>query len=157
VLESWWIIGAALALFAIEFLADKVPAFDLIWNALHTFVRVPVATLLAYTAAAQLSPPNAARGSVGWRTGRASLRGQDRGVSSGDILARAAFERGPQLGRGCPRYPPDLACDLSSLSCCRHCVRSDNSHCVACDLGLADFEGLFHGAEREVVQRRAFS
>ena len=55
-LESWWVIGAAVALFAIEFVADKVPAFDLIWNALHTFIRVPVAALLGYAASAQLSP-----------------------------------------------------------------------------------------------------
>jgi hypothetical protein len=56
VLENWWIIGASVALFAIEFFADKVPAFDLIWNALHTFVRVPIAALLAYGATSQLSP-----------------------------------------------------------------------------------------------------
>lgn len=55
-LTNWWIIGASLLLFAIEFFADKVPAFDLIWNALHTFVRVPVAALLAWQAAASLSP-----------------------------------------------------------------------------------------------------
>ena len=55
-LESWPIIGASLALFALEFFADKIPAFDLIWNALHTFIRVPVAGLLAYQATAQLSP-----------------------------------------------------------------------------------------------------
>lgn len=35
-LDSWWIIGVSAILFAIEFFADKVPAFDLIWNALHT-------------------------------------------------------------------------------------------------------------------------
>ena len=55
-LESWPVIAAALVLFAIEFFADKVPAFDLIWNALHTFIRVPVAGLLAYRATSQLSP-----------------------------------------------------------------------------------------------------
>jgi uncharacterized protein DUF4126 len=55
-LESWAVIGASTALFAIEFVADKIPAFDLIWNALHTFVRVPVAGLLAYQATRQLSP-----------------------------------------------------------------------------------------------------
>ncbi|HWT66221.1 MAG TPA: DUF4126 domain-containing protein, partial [Terracidiphilus sp.] len=38
-LRSWWIIAAAAALFAVEFFADKVPAFDLVWNALHTFIR----------------------------------------------------------------------------------------------------------------------
>lgn len=55
-IEDWWVIGAAAALFLIEFVADKIPAFDLIWNALQTFVRVPVAALLGYAAAAQLSP-----------------------------------------------------------------------------------------------------
>jgi hypothetical protein len=55
-LASRWVIGAAGVLFAIEFFADKVPAFDLIWNALHTFIRVPVAALLAFQATAGLSP-----------------------------------------------------------------------------------------------------
>ena len=55
-LANWWVIGAACALFALEFFADKVPAFDLLWNALHTFIRVPVAALLAFQATAGLSP-----------------------------------------------------------------------------------------------------
>jgi hypothetical protein len=55
-LGSWPVIAASVALFGIEFFADKVPAFDLIWNALHTFIRVPVAGLLAYQATSQLSP-----------------------------------------------------------------------------------------------------
>jgi hypothetical protein len=55
-LEGWPVIIASLALFAIEFFADKIPAFDLLWNALHTFIRVPVAGLLAYQATSQLSP-----------------------------------------------------------------------------------------------------
>src|SRR5579862_4408728 len=55
-LTNWWVIGASAVLFLVEFFADKVPAFDLIWNALHTFIRVPVAALLAYGATSQLSP-----------------------------------------------------------------------------------------------------
>jgi hypothetical protein len=55
-LTSWWAIGASAALFLVEFFADKVPAFDLVWNALHTFIRVPVAALLAYRATSELSP-----------------------------------------------------------------------------------------------------
>jgi hypothetical protein len=55
-LHSWTVIGASGALFGVEFFADKIPAFDLIWNALHTFIRVPVAGLLAYQATSQLSP-----------------------------------------------------------------------------------------------------
>jgi hypothetical protein len=56
IVENWWVIGAAVTLFVIEFFADKIPGFDLIWNALQTFVRVPVAALLGYQASAQLSP-----------------------------------------------------------------------------------------------------
>src|SRR5579863_7242459 len=55
-LENWYVIGASVALFLVEFFADKVPAFDLIWNALHTFVRIPVAALIAYEATKPLSP-----------------------------------------------------------------------------------------------------
>jgi hypothetical protein len=55
-LAGWTVIIASTALFVIEFFADKIPAFDLLWNALHTFIRVPVAGLLAYRATSQLSP-----------------------------------------------------------------------------------------------------
>jgi hypothetical protein len=55
-LAGWPVIAASIALFTIEFFADKIPAFDLIWNALHTFVRVPIAGLMAYQATRQLSP-----------------------------------------------------------------------------------------------------
>ncbi len=56
VLEGWPVIVASAALFGVEFFADKIPAFDLVWNALHTFIRVPVAGLLAWRATSQLSP-----------------------------------------------------------------------------------------------------
>jgi len=55
-LSSWWVIAAAGVLFCIELVADKIPAFDLFWNALHTFIRVPVAALIAYSATSHLSP-----------------------------------------------------------------------------------------------------
>lgn len=56
ILANWWVIGISGALFAVEFFADKIPAFDLVWNTLHTFIRIPVAALLAYRATAALSP-----------------------------------------------------------------------------------------------------
>ncbi|HEX8812807.1 MAG TPA: DUF4126 domain-containing protein [Terracidiphilus sp.] len=65
-LGNWWIIGVAVVLFGVEFFADKIPAFDLVWNALHTFIRVPVAALLAYQASSGLSPlEQAAAAAVG--------------------------------------------------------------------------------------------
>jgi Domain of unknown function (DUF4126) len=56
VLANWWVISVSATLFGVEFIADKIPGFDLLWNALHTFIRVPVAALLAYRATTQLSP-----------------------------------------------------------------------------------------------------
>jgi hypothetical protein len=53
---AWPVIGVCAVLFGLEFFADKVPVFDLIWNALNTFVKVPVAALLAYGATQQLTP-----------------------------------------------------------------------------------------------------
>lgn len=55
-ITSWWIIGVCLAMFALEFFADKVPLLDLLWNALHTFVRIPIAAYVAYAATSHLSP-----------------------------------------------------------------------------------------------------
>lgn len=56
VLGNWWVIGASGVLFALEFVADKIPGIDMVWNALNTFIRVPVAALLAYRATTHLSP-----------------------------------------------------------------------------------------------------
>jgi len=55
-IATWPVIGIALALYAVEFVADKIPAIDLVWNALQTFIRVPVAALMGYAATTQLSP-----------------------------------------------------------------------------------------------------
>jgi len=49
-----YVIGACAVLFVIEFVVDKIPMFDLLWNALQTFVRVPVAAVIAYGATSQL-------------------------------------------------------------------------------------------------------
>ena len=51
-----WVLSACAVLFAAEFIADKIPGLDLVWNALHTFVRIPVAALVAYHAGSQLTP-----------------------------------------------------------------------------------------------------
>jgi len=56
VLESPWVLGVAAILFALNFLADKIPYIDSINDVLQTFVRIPAGILLAYGAAASLSP-----------------------------------------------------------------------------------------------------
>jgi hypothetical protein len=40
-------------LFITEFFADKIPGFDSIWDAVHTFIRIPGGALLAAAAVAQ--------------------------------------------------------------------------------------------------------
>ncbi len=51
VLSNPLVMGAAGVMFAIEFLTDKVPWLDSLWDALHTFIRVPGGALLAAGAA----------------------------------------------------------------------------------------------------------
>ena len=55
-LGNTWVIVACAIMFAVEFVADKIPGFDMIWNALHTVVRIPIAALVAYHASSHLSP-----------------------------------------------------------------------------------------------------
>ena len=54
VLAHPWVIVAASALYLVEFLADKIPIVDSIWDLVHTFIRVPAAALLAWAALAPM-------------------------------------------------------------------------------------------------------
>ncbi|AIF49547.1 DUF4126 domain-containing protein [Dyella japonica] len=47
-LTDTWVLVTAGVLSLGEFLADKVPAFDSVWDAVHTFIRVPAGALLAW-------------------------------------------------------------------------------------------------------------
>ena len=60
VLASPWVLGVAAILFALNFLADKLPYIDSLNDILQTFVRVPAGALLAYGAVGGLSPEIAA-------------------------------------------------------------------------------------------------
>ena len=55
-LGEWWVIGLAAVLYLIEFVADKIPAVDSVWDAIHTFIRVPAGAILAATAFAEFDP-----------------------------------------------------------------------------------------------------
>ncbi|HEX3279704.1 MAG TPA: DUF4126 domain-containing protein [Pyrinomonadaceae bacterium] len=50
VLTSWPVIGVALFLFVIEFIADKIQVVDSVWDVIHTFIRIPAGAVLAATA-----------------------------------------------------------------------------------------------------------
>ena len=67
VLANPIIIGLAGALCLAEFVADKVPAFDSVWDAVHTFVRIPAGAVLAFGLLGDVQEP--------WRTAAALLGG----------------------------------------------------------------------------------
>jgi hypothetical protein len=50
VLANPVVLGVALTLFVVEFVADKIPLVDTAWDAVHTFIRPPAAALLSYQA-----------------------------------------------------------------------------------------------------------
>lgn len=50
VVTSWWVIGLALFLFVVEFVADKIQLVDSAWDIIHTFIRIPAGAVLAATA-----------------------------------------------------------------------------------------------------------
>ena len=47
IVTNGWVIGVAIALYVIEFIADKVPYVDSVWDVVHTFIRVPAGAALA--------------------------------------------------------------------------------------------------------------
>jgi len=89
VLSHPWVLGIAIALYLIEFLADKIPYFDTIWDVIHTFIRPPAAALLAYAAAGGAAAE--------WRWGAALLAGGVALTSHGTkASARAAVNTSPE-------------------------------------------------------------
>ncbi len=46
----------ASALYLVEFVADKVPVVDSMWDVVHTFIRVPAGAVLASAAFAHFNP-----------------------------------------------------------------------------------------------------
>jgi hypothetical protein len=47
VLQHPLVLGASGLMLAVEFFADKIPGLDTVWDAVHTFIRVPAGMALA--------------------------------------------------------------------------------------------------------------
>jgi len=62
VLSHPWVLGIAIALYAVEFLADKIPYVDSVWDLIHTVIRPPAAVRMAWPAAISHSQVGARRG-----------------------------------------------------------------------------------------------
>jgi hypothetical protein len=54
--DNEWIIGGALAMYLVEFVADKVPWFDSIWDGIHTLIRPIGGAAIAVTTLGEASP-----------------------------------------------------------------------------------------------------
>jgi hypothetical protein len=54
--DNDFIIATALALYVIEFVADKVPWFDSVWDAVHTAIRPIGGAVIAVTTLGEASP-----------------------------------------------------------------------------------------------------
>jgi hypothetical protein len=47
ILQHPWVLGAAAAMFLVEFVADKIPGVDTVWDSIQTFIRIPAGAALA--------------------------------------------------------------------------------------------------------------
>jgi hypothetical protein len=56
VLQQPLVLGTAAVLFVVEFVADKIPAVDSVWDAVHGFLRVPAGAVLAWAAFGETDP-----------------------------------------------------------------------------------------------------
>ena len=55
-LAHTWVLIVAGALTAVQFIADKIPAVDSVWDVIHTFIRIPAGAIMAAAAFAHLDP-----------------------------------------------------------------------------------------------------
>jgi hypothetical protein len=89
VLANPIVLGVAIALFVIEFIADKIPYVDSAWDAVHTFIRPPAAALIAYSAFGQVPEE--------WKVGASLLAGGVALTSHGaKATSRAAANTSPE-------------------------------------------------------------
>jgi len=56
VFDNTWIIGAAIAMYLVEFVADKVPWVDSLWDAIHTVIRPLGGALIAVATIGHAQP-----------------------------------------------------------------------------------------------------
>ena len=89
VLANPFVMGIAITLFLIEFIADKIPYVDSGWDAVHTFIRPPAAALIAYSAFGEVPEE--------WKVGAALLAGGVALTSHGaKATTRAAANTSPE-------------------------------------------------------------
>jgi hypothetical protein len=56
IFDSPWVIGTAIALYVVEFFADKIPWVDTLWDTVHTFIRPVGGAFVAVAGLGDASP-----------------------------------------------------------------------------------------------------
>jgi hypothetical protein len=56
ILGDTWVLTASGIMLLAEFFADKLPGFDSVWDAFHTFIRIPAGAILAGAAVGPADP-----------------------------------------------------------------------------------------------------
>jgi len=89
VLANPVLLGVAVSLYVVEFVADKIPYVDNIWDLIHTFIRPPAAALLAYSSLGGVPEE--------WRLAAALIAGSIALTSHGTkATTRAAVNASPE-------------------------------------------------------------
>jgi hypothetical protein len=50
------VLAVSGCMFLVEFFADKIPGFDSVWDAIHTFIRIPAGAVLAAATFSDVDP-----------------------------------------------------------------------------------------------------
>ena len=108
-LANWWVIGLAGTLFVVEFLADKIPWVDTIWDTVHTFVRPLGAAAVAVTAVGSVNPSTMVV--AGILTGGAALTSH-----SMKAMTRIAVNHSPEPVSNVFSASPEMSHSVWSLA-----------------------------------------
>ena len=102
------VIGVAIVLYVVEFVADKIPWFDSIWDAVHTAIRPVGGAVIAVTTLGRRQPDDRSAGRPAGRRARGRLALQQ-------VRARAR-SRTPALSRFRTGSSASPKTSLSSVS-----------------------------------------
>ncbi len=107
VFGSDWVIGGALVLYAIEFVADKIPWVDSIWDSVHTFVRPVGGALVAVGTLGDASPSTEVLvGLLGGTIAASSHLTKASTRVAANTSPEPFTQLGPEPGRGRVRHRP---------------------------------------------------
>ena len=93
-----WIIGLAASLYLVQFVADKIPAVDSVWDVIHTFIRVPAGAVFSSDGVRAFRPARTNPGAIDWRRHRTEFAWHEvRHPFGREYVSRAGFQYRAEL------------------------------------------------------------